>query len=228
MAASQYSQYANVAQSNPAQPTTLYATQNQINQINQMQQMAAAYSGQPTYFAYAPAASAGAQAVPTQSAGIQASPAAFYSPSQQGYMIAASNAAGQNAAVVAAQQQQLQQLQQLQQQQLQQQQQVGHLFGYSAQQLANAGVNINGFSAAQQPGAGTPNNGQQITMTSLPASNLPAAGGYQLIDYRQLQANGASTGLPSASLPIDQFAAGLGAVPRPRIVNLRHHPYQRN
>lgn len=45
--------------------------------------------------------------------------------------------------------------------------------------------------------------------------------GYQLVDYRQLQ--GAQSGLS-----LEQLAALGGAVPRPRIVNLRHHPYQRN
>ena len=191
-----------------------------------MQQMAAAYSGQPTYFAYAPAMGAQAMTAPTP-AGI---PASFYTnPTQQSYMLAAQN--GQNAvAMVAAQQQQqqqqqqqLQQLQQLQQQQQQQQlqhqqQQQQQLLGYPA------GVNINGFTAGQQPSpAGATPTAQSIAMASLPGANIPTAAGYQLIDYRQLQA---ASGAPAGALPIDQF--GIGAVPRPRIVNLRHHPYQRN
>ena len=79
-----------------------------------------------------------------------------------------------------------------------------------------------------------------------PSAAAAAAAGYQLIDYRQLQGLGGggggggsggpggvagAAGLPAA-ISLEQYAAAaglsVGGVPRPRIVNLRHHPYQRN
>lgn len=95
-------------------------------------------------------------------------------------------------------QNQNQQLQQLQQ--LQQQQQ---LLNY---QLAAGNLGLNGFpnQAAGQAGL---QSGQNI-------ASLPV--GYQLVDYRQLQ------GL-SGTVSLDQLAG----IQRSRLLQARHHPYQR-
>lgn len=94
-------------------------------------------------------------------------------------------------------QNQNQQLQQLQQ--LQQQQ----LLNY---QLAAGGLSLNGYSAQAAGQAGL-QPGQNI-------ASVPV--GYQLIDYRQLQ------GLQGA-VSLDQLAS----VQRNRLLQARHHPYQR-
>ncbi|CAF0776241.1 unnamed protein product [Brachionus calyciflorus] len=102
--------------------------------------------------------------------------------------------AGTNLQQQQAQQQQIQQIQQLQQQQLQQQQ----LLNY---QLAGGSIGLPGQAAHGQGLAAVP-------------------GGYQLVDYRQLQ------GIPGA-VSLDQLA-GLAGVQRARLLQqARHHPYQR-
>ena len=221
-AAAQFAQQ----QQQQQQPNTLYATQHQISQINQMQQMAAAYSGQPTYFAYAPTGVQAANGAASQQAnGALASQQPYYAAAAAAGQQTQNFLPGQQAGPTQQQQQlQLQQLallQQQQQQQVQQQQQNQQLFNYQ-QQLAAAGIGLNGFpqgGAQQHLAQSAAGAAQQLQI----APGLQAPAGYQLIDYRQLQAAG-------AGIPLDQLAglnAGAG-VPRPRIINLRHHPYQRN
>lgn len=219
-------QFAQQQQQQQQQPNTLYATQHQISQINQMQQMAAAYSGQPTYFAYAPTGVQAANGAAAQQAnGALASQQPYYAAAAAAGQQTQNFLPGQQAGPTQQQQQlQLQQLallQQQQQQQAQQQQQNQQLFNYQ-QQLAAAGIGLNGFpqaGAQQHLAQSAAGAAQQLQI----APGLQAPAGYQLIDYRQLQATG-------AGIPLDQLAglnAGAG-VPRPRIINLRHHPYQRN
>ena len=80
--------------------SNLYATPTQINQINQMQQMAAAYSGQPTYFAYAPAA--GTTTVPGQATQAQYQQNAYYTPTAANFINQSGQTAAQQLQVVAA------------------------------------------------------------------------------------------------------------------------------
>ncbi len=69
---------------------------------------------------------------------------------------------------------------------------------------------------AAQPGQG------QLQYAS--TAGLQLHGGIQVPAGYQIAA-GAQMG---GGLTLEQLAALGGAMPRPRIVNLRHHPYQRN
>jgi hypothetical protein len=96
----------------------------------------------------------------------------------------------------------------------------------SGQQYASpAQAGIYGY-AAQIPGTvsngyATQHQASQLSMT-LP-TGAQASGGYQIINYGQVQGIGGS----AAAVQLDQFGQATG-IPRPRLINVRHHPYQRN
>ena len=73
-------------------------------------------------------------------------------------------------------------------------------------------------------------NGQQQGIgqgqMSYGPGGLQLHGGLQVPTGYQLA--GAGGAAQMGGLTLEQLAALGGAVPRPRIVNLRHHPYQRN
>jgi hypothetical protein len=204
------------------QQNPLFATPTQINQINNMQQMAAAYSGQPTYFAYAQQ---------QQQQQLQQQPHGATSPHQQHH-----HQQLQQQLQYLQQQQQLQ-LQQ-QQQQLQIQQQQHQQQQYASTQSGAAGVPPGVASLNLQNYLAQLQQQQQHPQPTLQPGQQQIPAGYQLMDnYRQLQQAGATPnpalagvgGLPSA-ISLEQYAAAagisIGGAPRPRIVNLRHHPYQ--
>ena len=83
--------------------------------------------------------------------------------------------------------------------------QTCELYGYAtAQQLAAVGISLNGLVMTLQSAAG-----QHIDLSSLPV--------YQVINYRLQEA-----------VPAHLDHVASLDVPRSRIMNLRHHPYQRN
>jgi hypothetical protein len=84
------------------------------------------------------------------------------------------------------------------------------IYGYAAQ---IPGTVSNGYATQQQA--------SQISMT-LPAG-AQAPGGYQILNYGQVQGMAGS----AAAVQLDQFGQATG-IPRPRLINVRHHPYQRN
>ena len=152
----------------------VYAAQ---NQLNQMQQLTAAYQGQPTYLAYAPA---GASNIATTIGG-QA-----YITNPSSYVLTQSGNGQQYATAQAG------------------------IYGYTTQ---IPGAVSNGYATPQQAG--------QLSMTLPAAAQTPA--GYQIIDYRQVP------GIANSTVQIDQFGQATGGiVPRPRLINVRHHPYQRS
>lgn len=175
-------------------------------QLSQQLQLAGYQNGQPV-FAYAQAGGTTPTTAQAQVGATQQAMQQFYAantPAAQGAV------ATQQGYMLQQQANQLQQLQQLQQQQQQQQQQ--------AQQQAAAAAAAAAAAQQQQQLA----YGYQQLQGLGQAQAIPA--GYQLIDYRQLQGG-------AAAVQLDQLAGlagvGVGGVPRPRIVNLRHHPYQR-
>jgi hypothetical protein len=208
-----------------AAQAAMYAQMNQVPVVS--------YSGNPSYYTYSPmGSSATAASNPAVSTSVQM-------PQQLDQTTANTNASnlilsqatatqnGQsNAAayLAAAQQNQLYAYAQQQQAQAQQQAQV------QAQQNAQtvSAANLNGlFQAAQA-------NPTQTQLSHLATIQTPT--GYQLVDYRQLQAAGlapvaaAANAYPGvANIQFDQLAGNTLALARPRLfTNLRHHPYQRN
>ncbi len=75
------------------------------------------------------------------------------------------------------------------------------------------------FEIFERLQSGQPGQGQ----LQYAAAGLQLHGGLQVPSGYQIAA-----GAQMGGLTLEQLAALGGAVPRPRIVNLRHHPYQRN
>jgi hypothetical protein len=178
-----------------------------------MQQMAAAYAGQPTYFAYAPTA-AGSQQAGTATQPAQQQPQAATTPTSTQQQLYANQQAASAQNLV--QQQTL--VQQIQQQQQYQQQlaAAGLVNPYQQQQQQSLQAQL----ASLQAAAG-------LQVAQQPAATAPT--GYQLINYAQPGTISQAALQQLQFDPIAAAAAGLGVRPAAtRIVNLRHHPYQRN
>ena len=84
------------------------------------------------------------------------------------------------------------------------------IYGYTTQ---IPGTVSNGYATQQQA--------SQISMTLPTGAQAPA--GYQILNYGQVQGIAGS----AAAVQLDQFGQATG-IARPRLINVRHHPYQRN